>query len=119
MSSWAGSQIDLTWRMGCRVERKLGINAQVSALVIPKVRCREGRGPHVHTTVSNPQLISTCQNPTLTLKAQLEATSYGEDSKPLQGSSFLPWAPTCSPTQWVRLPLAPACDLPCGLVPFH
>lgn len=41
----------------------------------------------------------------------------------LQGSTLplhlLPWTGTYSPTQWIMLSSAPACDLIYGLVPFH
>ena len=44
--------------------------------------------------------MSTCQNPTLSLEAQLEATSYGKSPSPYKGSPYplgaMPW-PVTSP----------------------
>lgn len=75
-----------------------------------------------------PNPISTCENPTLSFKAQLEATSYGKAPRPYKrltgiispsGCHSLSWAPTCSPIQWVELPFFLACDLIWGLVPYN
>lgn len=68
--------MDLTWRMGSRMEEKLSIQSQFLLwLVRPSIGLWKGEG-FVSTLLSGiPKSISTCQNPILSLEAQLEATS--------------------------------------------
>lgn len=110
--------MDLTWRMGCGVEGKVSIHTWFLLwLVRPRISPWKGEG-FMSTPLSGiPKSISTCQ-------AQLEATSYGKAPNPFRDHlslwcHLLPWAPTCSPTQWTRLPSALACDLSCVLVPYN
>lgn len=108
--------MDLTWRMGSRVEEKVSIPPWFLLwLVRPSIAVWKGEG-FVSTPLSGiPKSISTCQNPILSLEAQLEATSYRKAVNPYRNHlslqcHLLPWPPTCSPTQWAGLPSALACD---------
>lgn len=128
----------LAWRMGCGVEGKVSIHAWFLLwLVRPRIGPWKGES-FMSTPLSGiPKSISTCQaqleaisygkaqlEATSYAKAQMEATSYAKAPNPCRDHlslwcHLLPWAPTCSPTQWTRLPSALGCDCSSVLVPYN
>lgn len=115
----------MTWRMGSRVEEKVSIQSWFWLwLVMPSIAVWKGKG-FLSTPLSGiPKSISTCQNPILSLEAQLEATSYGKAVSPYRNHlslrcHLLPWAPTFHLLSGLGCLLPWPVTLSCALVPFN